>query len=45
MAAKTAFAEPKASIASHGLLENLVAACDSNADGSERYAVIAGGRR
>ena len=45
-AAKTAFTELKASIASHGLLENLVArACDPNADGSERYAVIAGGRR
>ncbi len=46
MAAKTAFTELKASIASHGLLENLVVrSCDSNADGSERYAVIAGGRR
>ena len=46
VAAKSAFAELKASIASHGLLENLVVrACDPNADGSERYAVIAGGRR
>ena len=46
VAAKTAFTELKASIASHGLLENLVVrSCDSNADGSERYAVIAGGRR
>ena len=45
-ASKTAFTELKASIASHGLLENLVVrACDPNADGSERYAVIAGGRR
>ena len=46
VAAKTAFAELKASIASHGLLENLVVrACNPNADGSKRYAVIAGGRR
>ena len=45
-AGKTAFTELKASIASHGLLENLVVrACDPNADGNERYAVIAGGRR
>ena len=46
VAGKAAFAELKASIAAHGLLENLVArACDPDADGSERYAVIAGGRR
>ena len=41
-AGKTAFAELKASIAAHGLLENLIARAT---DGSDRYAVIAGGRR
>ena len=39
-------AELKASIAAHGLLENLVARADDPAeDGAERYAVVAGGRR
>ena len=41
-ASKTAFAELKASIAAHGLLENLIVRA---IDGSDRYAVIAGGRR
>ena len=41
-AGKTAFAELKASIAAHGLLENLIVRA---IDGSDRYAVIAGGRR
>ena len=45
-AGKTAFAELKASIAAHGLLENLVArAIEPGTDGNVRYAVIAGGRR
>ena len=45
-AGKTAFAELKASIAAHGLLENLVAcANEPGPDGEVRYAVIAGGRR
>ena len=45
-AGKTAFAELKASIAAHGLLENLVArAIEPGADGAGHYAVIAGGRR
>ncbi len=36
----------RASIAAHGLLENLVArVADASEDGSERFAVIAGGRR
>ena len=39
-------AELKASIAAHGLLENLVARADDPAeDGAERFAVVAGGRR
>ena len=39
-------AELKASIAAHGLLENLIARADDPAeDGAERYAVVAGGRR
>ena len=39
-------AELKASIAAHGLLENLVARTDEPAeDGAERFAVVAGGRR
>ena len=41
-AGTTAFAELKASIAAHGLLENLIVRA---IDGSDRYAVIAGGRR
>ena len=42
----SAFTELKASIAAHGLLENLIArAMEPGADGPERYAVIAGGRR
>ena len=41
-AGKTAFAELKASIAAHGLLENLIVRA---IDCSDRYAVIAGGRR
>ena len=42
----TALAELKASIAAHGLLENLLArAQGSGEDGIGRYAVIAGGRR
>ena len=45
-AGKSAFAELKASIAAHGLLENLVARSIGPAeDGSERFAVIAGARR
>ena len=45
-AGKTAFAELKASIAAHGLLENLVVRPhDPDRDGAVRYAVIAGGRR
>ena len=40
----SAFTELKASIAAHGLLENLVArAMGPGADGIGRYAVIAGG--
>ena len=42
----SAFTELKASIAAHGLLENLIArAMGPGADGIGRYAVIAGGRR
>ena len=42
----SAFTELKASIAAHGLLENLIAsAIGSGHDGIGRYAVIAGGRR
>ena len=42
----SAFTELKASIAAHGLLENLIArSMEPGADGPERYAVIAGGRR
>ena len=42
----SAFTELKASIAAHGLLENLIArAIESGTDGIGRYAVIAGGRR
>ena len=45
-AGKTAFAELKASIAAHGLLENLVArAIEPGPGGVDLYAVIAGGRR
>ena len=45
-AGKSAFAELKASIAAHGLLENLVArSIGPGEDGGEHYAVIAGGRR
>ena len=45
-AGKTAFAELKASIAAHGLLENLVArSIGLGEDGGEHYAVIAGARR
>ena len=45
-AGQTAFAELKASIAAHGLLENLVArSIDPGEDGGEHYAVIAGARR
>ena len=45
-AGKTAFAELKASIAAHGLLENLIArAIEPGPGGNVRYAVIAGGRR
>ena len=40
------FTELKASIAAHGLLENLIArAMEPSTDGIGRYAVIAGGRR
>ena len=39
-------AQLRASIAAHGLLENLVARADEpDADGVERYAVVAGARR
>ena len=42
----SAFTELKASIAAHGLLENLIArAMEPRPDGVTRYAVIAGGRR
>ena len=42
-AGKTAFAELKASIAAHGLLENLIArAIEPGPGGNVRYAVIAG---
>ena len=42
----SAFTELKASIAAHGLLENLIArAMEPSTDGIGRYAVIAGGRR
>ena len=42
----SAFTELKASIAAHGLLENLIArTMEPGADGIGRYAVIAGGRR
>ena len=45
-AGKAAFDELKASIAVHGLLENLVArSAEPAEDGNERYAVIAGARR
>ena len=45
-AGQTAFAELKASIAAHGLLENLVArSIGPGEDGGEHYAVIAGARR
>ena len=45
-AGNTAFAELKASIAAHGLLENLIArAIEPGPEGNVRYAVIAGGRR
>ncbi len=43
---KAAFDELKASIASHGLIENLVArSAEPGEDGGERFAVIAGARR
>ena len=42
----SAFTELKASIAAHGLLENLITrSMEPGADGPGRYAVIAGGRR
>ena len=42
----SAFTELKASIAAHGLLENLIAhTMGPGPDGAARYAVIAGGRR
>ena len=42
----SAFTELKASMAAHGLLENLIArAMEPGPDGVARYAVIAGGRR
>ena len=42
----SAFTELKASIAAHGLLENLIASSmEPGPDGPGRYAVIAGGRR
>ena len=45
-AGAAAFTELKASIAAHGLLENLIAcATEPGPDGTERLAVIAGGRR
>ena len=41
-----AHAELKASLAAHGLLENLVVrAVEADPDGAARYAVVAGGRR
>ncbi len=41
-----AFEQLKASIAAHGLLENLlVQPAEANGDGADRYEVIAGGRR
>ena len=44
--AKTAQAELKASVSSHGLLENLVVReADPDDDGSPRFAVLGGGRR
>ena len=43
---EAADAQLRASIAAHGLLENLVARADEpDTDGVERYAVVAGGRR
>ena len=43
---ETAESQLRASIAEHGLLENLVARPDApDADGIERFAVVAGGRR
>ena len=45
-AGKAAFDELKASIAAHGLIENLVArSAEPGEDGGERFAVIAGARR
>ena len=45
-APQTAFDELKASIAAHGLLENLIVRClGPGPEGIGRYAVIAGGRR
>ena len=45
-AGKSAFAELKASIAAHGLLENLVVrSIGPGEDGGEHFAVIAGARR
>ena len=45
-AGKAAFDELKASIAAHGLIENLVArSAEPAEDGGERYAIIAGARR
>ncbi|MDD9992886.1 MAG: ParB/RepB/Spo0J family partition protein [Rhodospirillales bacterium] len=45
-AGEAAFAELKASIAAHGLIENLLARSTEPAeDGGERFAVIAGARR
>ena len=45
-AGKAAFDELKASIAAHGLIENLVArSAEPAEDGGERYAVVAGARR
>ena len=42
----SAFTELKASIAAHGLLENLITrSMEPSTDGPGRYAVIAGGRR
>ena len=42
----SAFTELKASIAAHGLLENLIArSMEPGPDGAGRYAVIGGGRR
>ena len=42
----SAFTELKASIAAHGLLENLIArSMEPGPDGAGRYSVIAGGRR